>query len=299
MVFIVPPSGKIFALDVNPNTTTLHDLKVAIQQFHGIPASNQRIFLSQSLGENDSDLISNIGIGPFSTLTLHVPFFGGTPIPYVSAKKEASSAKIGKDAIAVASNGNGADEAKYEITEVKKVEEKNEENVDAAPVLDTIAVASILNGRGEGAVEVKIEQDEEKKEANGIKGIADREEVDTDSETDEANKPEGEFKLVNNKSKERFMKVFGSVGKAMSREKVENQFDTIPVTEGISDDFDAQMAAKRNARIDKWHATSFIKEKEEVKMMLERYSRKKEKKLEKKNKKKKKEQSLKNEEFKN
>jgi hypothetical protein len=49
----------------------------------------------------------------------------------------------------------------------------------------------------------------------------------------------------------------------------------------------------------KWHATSFIKEKEEVKMMLERYSRKKEKKLEKKNKKKKKEQSLKNEEFKN
>jgi hypothetical protein len=46
----------------------------------------------------------------------------------------------------------------------------------------------------------------------------------------------------------------------------------------------------------KWHATSFIKEKEEVKMMLERYSRKKEKKLEKKNKKKK-EQSLKNEEL--
>lgn len=132
MVFIVPPpSGKIFALDVNPNTTTLHDLKVAIQQFYGIPVLNQRLFLSQSLGENDSDLISNIGIGPFSTLTLHVPFFGGTPTPSVSAKN-GNAAPI-PDAIAVASNRygreKGAEEAKDDVTEEKIEEEKKEENV--------------------------------------------------------------------------------------------------------------------------------------------------------------------------
>ncbi|AES58985.1 hypothetical protein MtrunA17_Chr1g0149141 [Medicago truncatula] len=77
MVFIVPPSGEKFSLDVNPNTTTLHQLKVAIQQFNGMPVSNQRLFFSLSLGQNDSDLISNLGIGPFSTLTLHTPFYGG------------------------------------------------------------------------------------------------------------------------------------------------------------------------------------------------------------------------------
>lgn len=77
MVFIVPPSGEKFSLDVNPNATTLHQLKVAIQKFNGMPVSNQRLFFSQSLGQNDSDLISNLGIGPFSTLTLHTPFYGG------------------------------------------------------------------------------------------------------------------------------------------------------------------------------------------------------------------------------
>ncbi|AES68452.1 hypothetical protein MtrunA17_Chr3g0079191 [Medicago truncatula] len=77
MVFIVPPSGEKFSLDVNPNATTVHQLKVAIQQFNGMPVSNQRLFFSGSLGQNDSDLISNLGIGPFSTLTLHTPFYGG------------------------------------------------------------------------------------------------------------------------------------------------------------------------------------------------------------------------------
>jgi hypothetical protein len=70
MVFIVLPNGEKFAIDVNPNTTTLHQLKVAIQQFNGMPVSNQRLFLSRSLRQNDSDLISNLGIQPFSTLTL-------------------------------------------------------------------------------------------------------------------------------------------------------------------------------------------------------------------------------------
>ena len=201
-------------------------------------------------------------------------------------------------------------------TELKKKALAKNGNGNAAPIPDAIAVASNGNGRGERAVEAKYEdtevkieeerkeendEDEEKKKVNEVKGIADREEVerqsntvlkslmdDKESEMDEDNEGEGEFKLVNEKSKERFMKVFGSVGKGMSREKVENQFDTIPVTEGISDEFDAQMAEKRNARIDEWHASSYIKEKEEVKMMLERYSRKKEKK---------KEKSLKNEEL--
>jgi len=49
MEFIVPPTGKILSLDINPNTTTLHNLKLSIEQFHGISIEQQRIFLSQSL----------------------------------------------------------------------------------------------------------------------------------------------------------------------------------------------------------------------------------------------------------
>jgi hypothetical protein len=79
MVFIVPPNGEQFAVDVNPNATTLYQLKVAIEKINGMPVSNQRFFFSQS---NDSDLICNLGVGRFSTLillNLFNPFYGETP----------------------------------------------------------------------------------------------------------------------------------------------------------------------------------------------------------------------------
>ncbi|XP_054786548.1 protein STABILIZED1-like isoform X2 [Prosopis cineraria] len=86
MVFIVPPSHKTLSLDVDPKTTSLHALKLAVQQISDTPISHQRLFLSQSLrllGDYDSVLISDLGIRPYSTLTLHVPFLGGTqpPVP--------------------------------------------------------------------------------------------------------------------------------------------------------------------------------------------------------------------------
>ncbi|XP_028804943.1 protein STABILIZED1 [Neltuma alba] len=86
MVFIVPPNHRTLFLDVDPKTTSLHALKLSIQQTSDIPISHQRILLSQSLrllGDNDSVLISDLGIQPYSTLTLHVPFFGGTQPPAV------------------------------------------------------------------------------------------------------------------------------------------------------------------------------------------------------------------------
>ncbi|RHN65871.1 putative tetratricopeptide-like helical domain, pre-mRNA-processing factor 6/Prp1/STA1 [Medicago truncatula] len=86
MVFVVPPTGKILSLYINPNTTTLHNLKLLIEQFHGISIEQQRIFLSQSLpllGHNDSVLISDLGVGNYSTITLHVPFYGGTQPPAI------------------------------------------------------------------------------------------------------------------------------------------------------------------------------------------------------------------------
>ncbi|KHN36627.1 Pre-mRNA-processing factor 6 [Glycine soja] len=90
MVFIVSPNHKTFSIDINPNTTTLHLLKLAIQHILTLPISHQRLFLSHSRrlsadndGSDDSLLISDLGVGPYSTLTLHVPFLGGTNPPAV------------------------------------------------------------------------------------------------------------------------------------------------------------------------------------------------------------------------
>ncbi|CAJ1956560.1 unnamed protein product [Sphenostylis stenocarpa] len=90
MVFIASPNRKTLAIDVNPNTTTLHHLKLAIQQTLTLPISQQRLFLSQSHrltavnhDDDDSVLISDLGVGPYSSVTLHVPLLGGTNPPAV------------------------------------------------------------------------------------------------------------------------------------------------------------------------------------------------------------------------
>ncbi|KAM5546596.1 hypothetical protein ABKV19_002401 [Rosa sericea] len=81
MVFIATPNHKTLTLNLNPKTTTLLALKHQIQQTSLMPISHQRLFLSQSLHlstQNDAALLSDLGIGPLSTLTLHTPFLGGT-----------------------------------------------------------------------------------------------------------------------------------------------------------------------------------------------------------------------------
>jgi len=117
MVFIVLPNGKSFALDVNPNTTTLHHLKTPIEEHHGTPALNQCLFLSQSLGGNDSDLISNLGIG-------HVPSYGGTTTPSAIPSNIRSAYTI---SAAVKEGGKGVKEAEEKV-EDKEAKEKNKKN---------------------------------------------------------------------------------------------------------------------------------------------------------------------------
>lgn len=52
-----------FALDVNPNATTLHHLKVAIEQRHGTPFLNQCLFLSQPSYSNTPTPLAIIVLG--------------------------------------------------------------------------------------------------------------------------------------------------------------------------------------------------------------------------------------------
>ncbi|XP_050366231.1 protein STABILIZED1 [Argentina anserina] len=74
MVFITTPNHRTLTLNLDPKTTTLQTLKLQIQQTSHIPISHQRLFLPHS----DSTLLSDLGVSPLSTLTLHIPLFGGT-----------------------------------------------------------------------------------------------------------------------------------------------------------------------------------------------------------------------------
>ncbi|KAK1582318.1 hypothetical protein Q3G72_013950 [Acer saccharum] len=79
MVFIsLPNSGTLF-FNLNPNNTTLHSLKQTLHQHTSIPISLQHLIISShNFHNDDSALLSQLGITYYSTLTLHVPVLGGT-----------------------------------------------------------------------------------------------------------------------------------------------------------------------------------------------------------------------------
>ncbi|PKI32069.1 hypothetical protein CRG98_047541, partial [Punica granatum] len=86
MVFVFAPNGKTICLHLNPSTATLHDLKLSLHSKSLIPPSLQRLILSSPLRlltSQDSLLLSELGVGPNSTITLHVPFLGGMQAPGV------------------------------------------------------------------------------------------------------------------------------------------------------------------------------------------------------------------------
>lgn len=89
MVFVKSSDNKTLSFHLNPNTTTLSALKYHIHTQFQIPISHQRFLLpsfnplyNPSDTQNcDEVLLSQLGITPYSTLTLYIPFLGGTQTP--------------------------------------------------------------------------------------------------------------------------------------------------------------------------------------------------------------------------
>ncbi|XP_077241716.1 protein STABILIZED1-like [Tasmannia lanceolata] len=83
MVFVKLFDNETLVLNLNPNSTSLQTLKLAIQEKSGVPVTIQRLFLSSRrlIDDYDSISISNFGIGSYSTLTLHFPLLGGMQAP--------------------------------------------------------------------------------------------------------------------------------------------------------------------------------------------------------------------------
>ncbi|KAL8506585.1 hypothetical protein ACS0TY_017473 [Phlomoides rotata] len=84
MVFVRSPDNKTLVVNLNPSTTTLKAFALHIQRNYLFPIPQQRLYSSLRLlstKENDVVFLSNLGVSPNSTLTLHVPFLGGMQAP--------------------------------------------------------------------------------------------------------------------------------------------------------------------------------------------------------------------------
>ncbi|CDP02726.1 unnamed protein product [Coffea canephora] len=86
MVFIKTPDNQTLTINLNPCATTLKTLTSEIQRQLHLPVALQRLYLSPRLisrPQDDGVLLSLLGVSPLSTLTLHVPLFGGVQPPAV------------------------------------------------------------------------------------------------------------------------------------------------------------------------------------------------------------------------
>ncbi|XP_073001008.1 protein STABILIZED1 [Typha latifolia] len=85
MVFVRTLDGKTLTLDLNPTSTSLSALKIAIESRSGVPVHIQRLFLSSrrlsSSGADESITLSSLSVLTKSTLTLHLPLLGGMQAP--------------------------------------------------------------------------------------------------------------------------------------------------------------------------------------------------------------------------
>ncbi|CAN1123789.1 Protein STABILIZED1 [Linum perenne] len=83
MVFVRSHSGETLSLHLNPRTTTLSALKRQVESETLIPSAHQRFLLRRIPTDDgvDSVLLSELGVTRYSTLTLHVPLFGGVGAP--------------------------------------------------------------------------------------------------------------------------------------------------------------------------------------------------------------------------
>ncbi|XP_010522629.1 PREDICTED: protein STABILIZED1 [Tarenaya hassleriana] len=86
MVFLTIPSGETLSVDVNPSTTTVSAFEQWAHRCIGIPPPLLRrslrlrnpSLLCGDSPDSGSVFLSELGVGRFATVVVHVPLFGGT-----------------------------------------------------------------------------------------------------------------------------------------------------------------------------------------------------------------------------
>ncbi|KAL2457939.1 Protein STABILIZED1 [Forsythia ovata] len=196
MVFIKSPDNKTLSLDLNPYNTSLEALTLHIQKNYRIPISHQRLYLSPrllSVPQNAAVLLSQLGVSPNSTLTLHVPLLGGMQAP-VQPKGRLEFLNTKPPANYVAGLGRGATgfTTRSDIGPARAAPDLPDRS---AAAVGAPGAAGVGRGRGKGPGEEEEEEENEEKgydenqkfdefEGNDVGLFASAEYDDEDKEAD-------------------------------------------------------------------------------------------------------------------
>ncbi|KAA8526399.1 hypothetical protein F0562_008398 [Nyssa sinensis] len=162
MVFIKSIDNKTLVLDVEPNTTSFETLKRKIEQKSGVPVTFQRLFLSprRLVARNESIPISDLGVKPNSTLTLHLPLFGGMQAPVMAKKSEFLNTKPPPNYVAGLGRGATGFTTRSDIGPARAAPDLPDRS---ATTIGGAGPSGVGRGRGKGPGEEEEEDEAEDK----------------------------------------------------------------------------------------------------------------------------------------
>ncbi|XP_078440246.1 pre-mRNA splicing factor-like protein [Wolffia australiana] len=169
MVFLRALDGKTLALDLDPSSSSLKTLTLAIESRCGVPVPWQRLYLSSRrvFLTDPSAILSDLGIGSSSTLHLHLPLAGGMQAPVAPRANRLEFLHTKPPQNYVAGLGRGATgfTTRSDIGPARAAPDLPDRSAAAAPPVGAppAAPAAAGRGRGKGAGEDEEEEEAEEK----------------------------------------------------------------------------------------------------------------------------------------
>ncbi|GFS41109.1 pre-mRNA splicing factor-like protein [Actinidia rufa] len=162
MVFI-KSFDKTLTLDIDPTTTSLDALHLAIEQKSGVSAAHQRLFLSSRrlFSGYGPTYIAGLGVGLNSTLTLLFPLLGGmqAPVP-PKARLEFLNTKPPPNYVAGLGRGATGFTTRSDIGPARAAPDLPDRS---ATTIGGAGAAGVGRGRGKGPGEEEEEEEAEDK----------------------------------------------------------------------------------------------------------------------------------------
>ncbi|GFZ05692.1 pre-mRNA splicing factor-like protein [Actinidia rufa] len=160
MVFLRSFDNKTLTLDIDPTTTSLEALHLAIEQKSGVQAAHQRLFLSarRLFSGDGTTYIAGLGVGHNSTLTLLFPLLGGmqAPVP-PKARLEFLNTKPPPNYVAGLGRGATGFTTRSDIGPARAAPDLPDRS---ATTIGGVGAAGVGRGRGKGPGEEEEEEEE-------------------------------------------------------------------------------------------------------------------------------------------
>lgn len=160
MVFINLPNHKTLTLEINPSSTSLQTLTLQIHEKLHIPITQQRLYSSCRRLLDENSQLSDLGISPNSTLTLHIPLLGGMQAPGApKARLEFLNTRPPPNYVAGLGRGATGFTTRSDIGPARAAPDLP----DRSAVGGAAPVSGVGRGRGKGGAEEEEEEESEEK----------------------------------------------------------------------------------------------------------------------------------------